>query len=39
MPEHMTVTKFRDGAVQLLLGYREISGVTVSKYLKDQREA
>jgi len=39
MPEHMTVMKFRDGALQLLLCYREISGVTVCKYLKDQREA
>jgi len=39
MPEHMTVTKFREGAVQSLLCYRESFSVTVCKYPKDQREA
>jgi len=34
MPEHMTVTKFREGAMQSLLCYRESSSVTVCKYPK-----
>jgi len=39
MLEHMTVTKFREGAMQFLLCHREISGITLCKCPKDQREA
>jgi hypothetical protein len=38
MPEHMTVMKFREGAIKSLLYYREGSSITVCKYPKDQRE-
>lgn len=36
--EHMTVTKFREGAIKSLLYYREGCSITVCKYPKDQRE-